>query len=139
MISAKINIQYKNNHSTIIQTVTITPQKIGHLKYFLNNKYRAGQKLEDKLRAYYIGDGENLVFEKQLRHSNILVFVYKIIKPVKRDFSNIEFTIFTEIPTNSGCINCAHYRQKYSRCLYLAKMNITLKKTCVAFEEKGTK
>lgn len=135
MIAAKVNIQYKNNHSTIIQTVTISPQRAGHLKYFLNNKYNTGKKLEDKLKAYYIGDGENLVFEKQSRHSNVLVFVYKIIKPVKRNFSDVEFTIFSEIPATSGCANCMHYRQKYGRCLYFAKINIKLKRTCVSFEE----
>ena len=136
MISAKIIITYHVNTTTVTQRVTIQPNKKSHLKYLLNNKYIAGHKLEDKLRRYYIGDGENLIFQKEARHKNVLAFTYKIIGELKRDFKSVEFNIFAQVPTEHLCLSCRYYRENYKRCLYYKKMHIEFKKHCVSYEQQ---
>jgi len=136
MISASISIKHKINNSHVTQTVTINTQRKGHLKYFLNNKYVGGRKLEDELRKHYIGDAEHLIYEKETRHKNVLVFTYKIIKTLNNDFPDREFTVFTELPTENLCFSCRYYRETYSRCLYSKKMHMGPKKYCVNYEQK---
>lgn len=135
MTTAVIGITHKVNHEYINQIVTVTPRKKSHLKYFLNNKFTAGRHLEDDLKKYYIGDGENIIYKKETRLKNVFVYTYKITRPVERYLHDIEFTIFADIPGSTGCMDCWHYRETYNRCLYYKKMEIKIKKTCVGFEQ----
>lgn len=135
MTSAVINIHYNLQSDSIRQIITINPDKKRHLKYFLNNKYEAGKRLEDELRKYYIGDGESILFDKENQYDNIKIIDYKIIKSAEHHFTPIEFSIFATLPSGEGCLACRYYRPRYRRCLYYKKMHITIKQKCVAFEQ----
>lgn len=135
MISALINISYHVNTSSITQIIRIDAKR-GHFKYFLNNKYIAGRKLDNKLRGYYIGDGTNIIFQKEAIHKNVIAITYKIIGSIQKNFDDIEFTIFAPVPGEFLCLDCRYFRDEYNRCLYFKKMNIKFKKHCIAYEQK---
>ena len=134
--SAEIKITYEENGSRIKQIVEIIPDKKKNLKYFLNNKFVVGDKLENMLANFYIGDGEHIFFDQEVKRENKIIFLYNKKVKTKLNYKPTSFFVEGLIPNTEGCYDCVYFEENHKICKYFQKMNIKPRKKCTAFVQK---
>lgn len=133
----KVYVEVQASDKFIYQNFRLVTSNFSVLKYFLEDKFSGYYRLNDKMGKYYIGDVDNIEFDKKIVQGNLLTVVYKknTDKAILK-FEEAQFKVRTTIPENEGCISCTYWRKRHRRCLYYGILGMTKKENCVDFRQK---
>jgi len=132
-------LETQEDHKYIYQNFRLVTSNSKLLKFFTNDKYTGFHELDEALRIYYIGDGENIIFRKKTIYNNLVVITYERLNDdIKYDNSEKNFDVITTIPFNNGCISCEYFRKKNRICMYAYIVGIKIKKSCEDFKQKDS-
>lgn len=123
----------------ILQFFRLDASDVRYLRYFYDDKFIGYHKLHEALKNYYIGDGENILFDRKESYRNIIVVHYKKLVPnieIDEGYKNIEFQVEAPIPGTFGCLDCIYWRNKNRVCMYYKQMGMEIKQNCVDFRQK---
>ena len=133
----KVYVEVQEDDKFIYQNFRLVASNFSVLKYFLEDKFSGYYRLADEMNNYFLGDVDNIEFDRKITQGNLLTVIYKkrTDKAIPR-FEEARFKVRTTVPENEGCISCTYWRKRHRRCLYYGKMGITKKESCVDFRQK---
>lgn len=133
----KVYVEVQEDDKFIYQNFRLVTSNFSVLKYFLEDKFSGYYRLNDEINKYFLGDVENIEFDRKIVQGNLLTVIYKkrTEKAIPR-FEEAQFKVRATVPETEGCISCTYWRKRHRRCLYYGKMGMTKKERCVDFRQR---
>jgi len=124
-VSGFLEIEFKQEKNQIHQTIRMIPSQRKYRHFFLRDKYKLGQKVDNFISTLYIGDGENIVFLESQKFINIFLVKYIVKNKMDIDLSPKKIFIEGDIPLKESC----------SFCRYSGKLEGSNKIRCQYYQE----
>ena len=133
----KVYVEVQEDDKFIYQNFRLVTSNYSVLKYFLEDKFSGYYRLNDDINNYFLGDVDNIEFDRKIVQGNLLTVIYKkrTDKAIPR-FEEAQFKVRATVPETEGCISCTYWRKRHSRCLYYGKMGMTKKERCEDFRQR---
>jgi hypothetical protein len=135
----KVYSEIQEDNNNIYQNFRLVASNFQFLKYFTDTRFLGYNILEEEINKHYIGNGENIFYEKKIIHNNLSTVVYRKVGIVNNKFDSVQFVVRAPIPVLEGCICCIYWRKKYKRCSYCNEIGLEQKSSCEDFRQKENK
>jgi hypothetical protein len=133
----KAYVEVQEDDSFIYQNFRLVASNFSVLKYFLESKFSGYYRLEDEINKYFLGDVENIEFDRKIVQGNLLTVIYKKKNSnANIRFKEAQFKVRTTVPENEGCRSCTYWRKKNKKCLYYGVLGMKKRENCADFRQK---